>query len=69
MLLLPVADPAARWGGGPRNIKSMQPNSVAIFFMTYFYRAGEGGAWPPRPPWPLDTSELQIGWCIGNQMY
>ena len=30
-------------------MKSMRPPSVAIFFMTYFYRAG-GGAWRPRPP-------------------
>ena len=29
-------------------MKSMQVPSVAIFFMTYFYRAG--GPWPPRPP-------------------
>ena len=33
-----VADPAARLGGGARNMKSMQLNSAAIFFMTYFYR-------------------------------
>ena len=35
--------------GGARNIKSMRPNSVAIFFMTYFYTAG-GGAWPSQQP-------------------
>ena len=29
-------------------MKSMRPPSAAIFFMTYFYRAG--GPWPPRPP-------------------
>ena len=40
-------------GGGARNIKSMRPPSVAIFFMTYFDRAVGGGAWPPRPPDPL----------------
>ena len=36
--------------GGPRNMKSMQPPLAAIYFMTYFHRAGRG-AWPPRPPW------------------
>ena len=35
---------------GARNIKSMQPPSVAIFFMTYFHRAG-GGHGPLGPPW------------------
>ena len=35
-------------GRGPRNMKSMRPPSAAIFFMTYFHRAG--GPWPPRPP-------------------
>ena len=30
-------------GGGPRNMKSMRPNSATIFFMTYFYRAGGRG--------------------------
>ena len=30
-------------------MKSMRPPSAAIFFMTYFYRAG-GGPWPPWPP-------------------
>ena len=29
-------------------MKSMWPPLAAIFFMTYFYRAG--GPWPPRPP-------------------
>ena len=29
-------------------MKSMRPPLVAIFFMTYFHRAG--GPWPPRPP-------------------
>ena len=38
--------------GGPRNMKSMQPNLASIFFMTYFYRAGgEGGHGPLGPPW------------------
>ena len=44
----PGADPVTG-KGGQRNMKSMRPLSVAIFFMTYFHRAG-GGAWPPRPP-------------------
>ena len=30
-------------------MKSMRPPLGAIFFMTYFHRAG-GGACPPRPP-------------------
>ena len=34
---------------GPRNMKSMQLPSVAIFFMTYFHRAG-GGMAPSAPP-------------------
>ena len=29
-------------------MKSMRPPLAAIFFMTYFHRAG--GPWPPRPP-------------------
>ena len=44
-----VADPAAGWGGGPRNMKSMRPNLAAIFYMTYFYRAG-GGHGPLASP-------------------
>ena len=47
--LLSVADPAAGWGGG-RYMKSMREPLAAIFSMTYFYRAGGEGAWPPRPP-------------------
>ena len=31
-------------------MKSMQPPSAAIFFMTYFHRAG-GGHGPLGPPW------------------
>ena len=33
-------------------MKSMQPNLAAIFFKTYFYRAG-GGMFPSRPLDPL----------------
>ena len=40
---------SGRVRGGPRNLKSMRPPLVAIFFMTYFHRA-RGGPWPPRPP-------------------
>ena len=36
------------WVGGARNMKSVWPPLVAIFFMTYLYRAG--GPWPPRIP-------------------
>ena len=46
--LCPVSDPAAGWRGGVRNMKSMWLPLVAIFFMTYFYRAR--GPWPPWPP-------------------
>ena len=35
---------------GARNKKSMWPPLAPIFFMTYFHRAGGGGAWSPRPP-------------------
>ena len=36
-------------------MKSMEPLSVACFYMTYFYRAGGWGGgggvkWPPRLP-------------------
>ena len=41
---------SGRVRGGRKNMKSMRPPLVAIFFMTYFYRTGGGGAWPPRPP-------------------
>ena len=43
-----VADLVAWNGGGARNKKSMWPPLVAIFLMTYFYRASR--PWPPRPP-------------------
>ena len=36
-------------GGGARNTKSMWSPLAAIFFMTYFYRAG-GGMAPSSPP-------------------
>ena len=45
---LTVADPAVR--GGEKNMKSMWSPLVAIFFMTYFYRAGGGGHGPLGPP-------------------
>ena len=40
---------SGRVRGGPRNMKSKQPPTVAIFFMTYFHRAG-GGMAPSAPP-------------------
>ena len=40
---------SGRVRGGPRNMKSMRPPSVAIFFMTYFHRAG-GAMAPSAPP-------------------
>ena len=36
-------------GSGTRKMKSMRPPLAAIFFMTYFYRAGERYGPPPRP--------------------
>ena len=41
---------SGRVRGGARNMKSMWPSLVAIFFMTYFYRALGRGAWSLRPP-------------------
>ena len=35
------------------DMKSMWPPLVAIFFMTYFYRAGNMAPSPPPPPDPL----------------
>ena len=35
---------------GVRNMKSMRPPSAAIFFITYFYRAGGGDMVPSVPP-------------------
>ena len=50
-------------GGGPRNMKSMWPPLAAIFFMTCFYRARGGGAWPPRPPpWIRYCHRSAGGW-------
>ena len=34
------------WVGAARNMKSMGPPLVSIFFMTYFYRAGGGDHGP-----------------------
>ena len=45
----PSSGSSGRVRGGPRNMKSMRPPSVAIFFMTYFYRA-RGGMAPSAPP-------------------
>ena len=39
--------------GGPRNMKSMRLPLAAIFFMTYFHRAGGGGGMAPLPLDPL----------------
>ena len=40
-------------------MKSMRPNSEAIFFMTYFYRAGEGDSPPPQSA-TVNTLELYL---------
>ena len=58
LYVLPVADPVAGWGR-VRNVKFMRPPSVAIFFITYFYRAGGGGHDPLGPP--LDPLLVAIG--------
>ena len=50
-LLAAASDPAGRVGEGARNMKSMWLPLVAIFFMTYLYRAG--GTMVPSAP-PLD---------------
>ena len=42
--------------GRPRNMKSMGPPLVAIFFMTYFYRAGGGHGTLGTPLDPLLSS-------------
>ena len=34
-----------------RKMKSMGPLLIAIFFITYFYRAGRGGMTPRPPSW------------------
>ena len=41
-----------RGGNVARNMKSMQPPLVVIFFMTYFYKAR--GTMAPLDPLPLD---------------
>ena len=38
-------------GKGPRNMKFTRSSLEAIFFMTYFYRAGGGGQGPLDPHW------------------
>ena len=38
-------------------MKSMWPPDAAIFFMTYFYRAG-GGTWSPRPSPPGSATDV-----------
>ena len=52
--------------GVPRNMKSMRMLSAAIFFMTYFYRAGGGG----MAPWsPLDPLLKEIVYFTDNPEY
>ena len=47
---------SSRVRGGPRNMKSMQLPSAAIFFMTYFHRAR--GTMAPSPPPPGSATGL-----------
>ena len=49
-------------------MKSMRLPSAAIFFMTYFHRAG-GGAWSPRVPLPdtlLETHHKGIPLAVAG---
>ena len=48
-------------------MKSMRPPSAAIFFMTYFYRAGGGAMAPCRPPHPHppptgSATDIALNW-------
>ena len=50
---------------GARNMKSMRLPLVAIFFMTYFHRAG--GVLPPWPP-PESATDLQFPYYLDLKM-
>ena len=53
---------------GAKNMKSMWPPLVAIFFMTYFYRAG--GAWPSPPGSATGTNEpVSVSISSSDHMY
>ena len=41
-------------------MKSMRPPSAAIFFMTYFYRAGGGGHGPLGSPGSATASDTEV---------
>ena len=64
-----ASDPAAGWGG-PRNMKSMRPPLVAIFFMTSFYRTAGGGGMAPLAPPPESATEiaLQLRFIVFNYL-
>ena len=50
---------------GARNMKYLRPSLVVMFFMTYFYRFGEGFA--PPPPDPLMSQgghQCRIPWNL-----
>ena len=51
---------SGRIRGGPRNTKSMWSPLVAIFFMTYFHRAGGGGHGPLGPPGSATASKTRM---------
>ena len=52
----PEVDPAVGWGGGKHEI--YVATFGGHFFMTYFYRNGEGGMAPSVPP----GSATEISW-------
>ena len=70
LCMVPSSGSSGRVEGGPRNMKSMRSNSVTIFFMTFFYRAGGGGMAPSAPPGSATgTKKIDIdGVCKQNLM-
>ena len=50
-------------------MKSMRPSLAAIFFMTYFHRAWEGGMAPSAPLDPLLHYDISSGCLINNVTY
>ena len=56
---------SGRVRGGARNMKSMHPPLAAIFFMTFFYRAGR--PWSPRHP-PGSATDPPLNLDISTTM-
>ena len=61
-----VSSGSSGWVRGARNMKSMRPPLAAIFFMTYFHRAG--GAMAPSAPLPGSATDCcsQLCCCVGS---